>query len=74
MLYERLAREYIEGVGGLIDFYNAEFAVPSHDPPEVAVAVWVLRCITNPSSKDDLELLIQEAKKRNFQPGEGKDV
>lgn len=33
--YEKLARRFIEGVGGLFDLYKYEGAVPLVKPPEV---------------------------------------
>ena len=62
--YEALARKYIEGSGGLFDFYAHEFGVPAMYPPEVEGARWILRCLTNPENKADLAELVKQAELR----------
>lgn len=64
--YEQLARKYIEGSGGLFDLYHYELASPLCKPPEVEGARWVLKCLTNPENKSDLEALLEQSKLRGI--------
>ena len=59
--YEKLARKYIQGTGGLFDFYRYELADPLCSPKEVEGARWVLCCLTNPENRKDLERLIKQS-------------
>ncbi len=59
--YEILARKYIEGVGGLFDLYKYEMSSPLCQPPEVEGARWMLRCLTNPENRADLEAVIVQS-------------
>lgn len=62
--YEALARQYIEGLGGLFDLYRYEGAVPKYQPPEVEGAVWILQCLTNPAHRADLDALVAQSELR----------
>jgi hypothetical protein len=46
----------INGVGGLHDFEDSEWAVPVCDR-DTAVAMWVVRCLANPSSENSDRVL-----------------
>lgn len=70
--YEKLARKYIEGSGGLFDLYRYELASPLCFPPEVEGARWVLLCLTNQANKDDLDKLVEQARLRQEMPMEVK--
>jgi len=63
--YEKMARKYIEGAGGLFDLYRYEMASPVCEPPEVEGARWMLICLTNPKNRDDLLELIKQSELRN---------
>lgn len=58
--YEKLARRFIEGVGGLFDLYKYEGAIPLVKPKEVEGAMWILACLTNPKNRDVLEQLLKQ--------------
>ncbi len=62
--YEEMARKYIEGSGGLFDYFNHELASPLCTPPEVEGARWILKCLTNPENAADLATLNNQAKLR----------
>ena len=62
--YEIMAREYIEGSGGLFDLYKYEMASPLCTPPEVEGARWMLLSLTNPDNRKDLQRIIEQAKLR----------
>ena len=62
--YEKLARKFIEGTGGLFDLYAYELASPLCEPPEVEGARWILLCLTNPKNRDVLENLVRQSKMR----------
>ncbi len=64
--YEELARKNIEGSGGLFDFYRHELASPLCEPLEVEGARWILKCLTNPENKVDLEALLEQSKLRGI--------
>lgn len=66
--YEEMARRYIEGVGGLCDLYRYELASPLHTPPEVEGAVWMLKCLTNPANRADLDALVNQSDLRKEKP------
>ena len=59
--YEVMARKYIEGSGGLFDFYHNELASPLCSPAEVEGARWMLLCLTNPKNRNDLESIIEQS-------------
>ncbi len=59
--YEQIAREYIEGVGGLFDLYKYEMASPKCTPPEVEGARWMLVCLVEPSNRATLDALVEQA-------------
>ena len=59
--YEEMARKYIEGPGGLFDFYRHEMASPLCEPKEVEGARWLLLCLTNPKNRTDLDALVQQS-------------
>lgn len=59
--YEALARKYIEESGGLFDLYRHELASPLYHPQEVEGAVWILRCLTNPNNRADLDALVKQS-------------
>lgn len=63
--YEELARKFIEGVGGLFDFYKYELASPHCQPPEVEGARWMLLCLTNPKNKTILRSLVKQSQLRD---------
>jgi hypothetical protein len=63
--YEVMARKYIEGAGGLFDLYRHEMASPLYQPKEVEGAAWILKCLTNPENRADLESLIAQSKFRS---------
>ena len=62
--YEAIAREYIEGVGGLFDLYQYEMALPLCQPPEVEGARWMLLSLTNPQNRGLLEQLMEQRTQR----------
>ena len=62
--YEEIAREYIEGVGGLFDLYQYEKALPVCKPPEVEGARWMLISLTNPQNTGLLEQLMEQRTQR----------
>ena len=62
--YEEMARRYIEGVGGLFDLYRYEMASPLHTPPEVEGAAWILKSLTNPRNRADLDALVLQSNLR----------
>jgi len=62
--YEEIARKYIEGCGGLFDFYKYELASPCCKPKEVEGGQWILKCLTNPENEEDLKALIKQSKLR----------
>ena len=59
--YEKMARKYITDVGGLMDMHRYELAIPVCEPPELEGARWVLRCLTNPENRADLDALVQQS-------------
>jgi len=59
--YEEMARRYIEGVGGLFDLYRYELASPLYQPQEVEAAAWLIKCLTNPTNRADLDALVQQS-------------
>ena len=59
--YEDIAREFIEGVGGLFDLYKHELALPKCSPPEVEGARWMLMTLTNPEHRDLLDQLVEQS-------------
>lgn len=59
--YEEMAREFIEGTGGLFDLYTCELASPLCTPPEVEGARWMLICLTNPKNREVLNRLMQQS-------------
>ena len=66
--FEEMARKYIDGVGGLLDMYKHEMAIPLCEPPEVEGARWVLICLTNPDNWEDLKALVHQADLRGAIP------
>ena len=64
--YEEMAREYIEGAGGLFDLYKCEMASPLCQPPEVEGARWMLICLTNPKNKSALDSLVNQSRARRY--------
>ena len=62
--YEEIAREYIEGMGGLFDLYKYELASPKCNPPEVEGARWMLRCLVQPANRATLDALVNQANLR----------
>lgn len=62
--YEEIARQYIEGVGGLFDLYRYEVASPLCVPKEVEGARWMLVCLTNPSNRGLLDQLAGQSNLR----------
>jgi len=66
--YEAMARKYIEDSGGLFDFFKYELASPLCQPPEVEGARWILRCLTNPDNKADLDALVKQSQLRQEFP------
>lgn len=62
--YEIMARKYIEKSGGLFDLYQHELASPLYHPKEVEGAVWILKCLTNPENRTDLDALIVQSNLR----------
>ncbi len=65
--YEELARKYIEGTGGLFDLYKYEMASPLYSPKEVEGAAWILKCLTVPENRTDLEALVNQSNLRKRQ-------
>ena len=63
--YEEIARQYIEGVGGLFDLYRYEMAVPKCTQPEVEGARWMLMTLTNPDNRGLLDQLVEQSELRN---------
>ena len=59
--YEEIARQYIEGTGGLFDLYRYEMASPLCAPPEVEGARWMLGCLTHPKNRELLNQLVQQS-------------
>lgn len=72
--YEKIARKYIEGTGGLFDLYRYEMASPLCTPPEVEGARWLLLCLTNPKNKADLEALVSQSQLRQEMPDGNKPL
>jgi len=66
--YEEIARQYIEGTGGLFDLYKYEMATPLCNPPEVEGARWILCCLTNPDNRQTLDAVIKQANLRQEMP------
>jgi hypothetical protein len=62
--YEKMARKYIEGTGGLFDLYKYELASPLCKPREVEGARWILKCLTNPENKADLGAIVRQSQLR----------
>ena len=62
--YEELARQYIEGSGGLFDLYRYELAIPFCTPPEVEGARWMLLGLTNPENRELLDQLVEQSSLR----------
>ena len=62
--FEEMARKYIEGSGGLFNFYHSELALPLCEPPEVEGARWILICLINPSNRKDLDALVYQSNLR----------
>ena len=62
--YEKMARFYIEGIAGLFDLYKYEMASPLCEPPEVEGARWILKCLTNPANRKDLDRIVEQANLR----------
>ena len=61
---EKMARKYIEGVGGLKDLYRYELALPLYTPPEVEGAAWIISSLINPANRADLDALVEQANLR----------
>ena len=59
--FEEMAREYIEGSGGLFDLYHYEMAIPVCAPPEVEGARYGLICLIQPQNRSDLDALIAQS-------------
>ena len=66
--YEKMARRYIEGSGGLFDMYRHELALPLCEPKEVEGARWMLICLTNPANRSDLESMVRQSELRQEIP------
>lgn len=66
--FEKMARKFIEGTGGLFDMYKCEMAVPLCTPPEVEGARWMLVCLTNPDNWEDLKALVKQSDLRGGIP------
>ena len=69
--YEEMARRYIEGPGGLFDLYHYELASPLCGPEEVEGARWMLKCLTNPDNRADLEALVEQSGLRRKEATDG---
>lgn len=67
--YEKMARKYIEGSGGLFDLYRYELASPLCSPEEVEGARWILICLSNPENRDDLDALLRQSQLRDADKG-----
>jgi hypothetical protein len=59
--YEKIARRYIEGSGGLFDLYRIEWASPLCTPPEVEGARWMLGCLVHPKNRELLDQLVAQS-------------
>ena len=62
--YEKVARLFIEGTGGLFDLYRYEMASAFCIPPEVEGARWMLACLINPGNREILDAVVQQADER----------
>ncbi len=65
--YEEIARKYIQGPAGLFALYQNEMASPLYQPQEVEAAVWILKCLTNPRNRNDLDALVGQSNLRMHQ-------
>lgn len=59
--FEEMARKYIEGSGGLLDYYRHELVIPLYTPPEVEGAAWILASLVNPKNRADLDALVEQS-------------
>ena len=67
--YEKVARLFVEGTGGLLDLYRYEMASPFCVPPEVEGARWILACLVNPENREILDALVEQADVRTEAAG-----
>ena len=58
---EEIAREFIEGVGGLFDLYKYEMGVAHSKPPEVEGARYMILCLINPKRRAVLDEIIEQS-------------
>ena len=72
-LLKQFANDILYGVGGYQDFKYYEMAVPKDDA-DVALVIWVLKCLANPRntiSGDVLDAILQrrdELKREQAEP------
>jgi len=67
----KFSEKIINGAGGLHDFEYHEIATPNYDR-DVVVAIWVIKCLANPScdgSKEAMEAIIERRKDKQNEMG-----